>query len=231
MNIGFYGHSAASWYGNPKSFIDQVKERLNCNIVNVGVAQGSEERVLFDLKKTKKLDIAIIFHQHGPRYMFLPKCNRDITVDTIPENKSKILWSESDADIQIDQQMFENEFFTYGKIKEVFETPKIFIECMHYYKNYLHHPDLQRKRFEAATLMVDTYCSAKIPYTIHISDYPYHIAMPWFNFKSGIVSKEIAELVKTHYNTDPNPNNITDEGNCLIADKIIEIIKKNNWNV
>ena len=121
MNIGFYGHSAASWYGNPKSFIDQVKERLNCNIVNVGVAQGSEERVLFDLKKTKKLDIAIIFHQHGPRYMFLPKCNRDITVDTIPENKSKILWSESDADIQIDQQMFENEFFTYGKIKEVFE--------------------------------------------------------------------------------------------------------------
>ena len=91
MNIGFYGHSAASWYGNPKSFIDQVKERLNCNIVNVGVAQGSEERVLFDLKKTKKLDIAIIFHQHGPRYMFLPKCNRDITVDTIPENKSKKL--------------------------------------------------------------------------------------------------------------------------------------------
>ena len=91
MNIGFYGHSAASWYGDPNSFIDQVQKKLNSNIVNVGVPQGSEERVLFDLKKTKKIDVAVIFHQCGPRYMFLPNCNRDITMDTVPENKSKIL--------------------------------------------------------------------------------------------------------------------------------------------
>ena len=231
MYIGFYGHSAASWYGNPKSFIDQVKQSLNCKIVNIGVPQGSEERILFDLKKTKKLDIAIIFHQHGPKYMFLPKCNRDITMDTVPENKAKIIWSEVIPPDQINQTTFENEFFSYGKIKEVFKDPEIFIECMHYYKNYLYHPDLQRNRFESATLMVDTYCSAKIPKTIHISDYPYHIPMPWFRFKSGIVSQELSDLSNRYYNPGGTPNNITDEGNCLIADKIVEIIDRNNWRV
>ena len=232
MNIGFYGHSASSWHGDPKSFIDQIKNRLDCKIVNVGVPQGTEERVLFDLKKTKKIDIAVIFHQYGPKYMFLPKCNRDISIDIVPEKKSKIFWSEDNADEHINQQMFEDEFFTYGKIKEVFETPEIFIECMHHYKNYLYHPDLQRNRYEAATLMVDAFCSARVPRTIHISNYPYHMVMPWFSFKSGIISKEIAELVDTYCNdSSNNPNNITDEGNQLIADKIIELIKENNWNV
>jgi hypothetical protein len=230
MNIGFYGHSAASWYGNKNSFINQIEEQLNCKIVNIGVPQGSEERVLFDLKKTKKLDIAVIFHQCGPRYMFLPKCNRDITMDTVPENKSKILWTEADSE-QDSQELFENEFFSYGKIKEVFGTPETFIECIHYYKNYLYHPDLQRNRFESATLMVDTYCAARVPKVIHISEYPYDKGMPWFSFKSGIVAKDVSDISMHHYAPGTNPNNISDEGNRLIAERLVEIIKQNNWHV
>jgi hypothetical protein len=230
MDIGFYGHSAASWYGNTHSFIDQVKEQLGCNIVNIGVPQGSEERVLFDLKKTKKIDVAIIFHQCGPRYMFLPKCNRDITMDTVPENKSKILWSEYNEN-QITQESFENEFFSYGKIKEVFKTPEEFINCIYYYKTYLHHPDLQRNRFESATLMVDTYCASRVSKVIHISDYPYEKRMPWFSFKSGVLANDVAELASQYYESGTNPNNINNEGNRLIANRLVEIIKQNNWHV
>jgi hypothetical protein len=230
MNIGFYGHSAASWYGNSHSFIDQIANQLNCKIVNIGVPQGSEERILFDLKKTKKLDIAIIFHQHGPKYMFLPKCNRDITIDTIPESKSVVLWSENDEK-QATPETFKDEFFTYGKIKEVFGTTETFVECINYYKKYMYHPDLQRNRFESATLMVDTYCLSQVPKVIHISDYPYDKAMPWFGFKSGIIASEVAELANTYYDSHSNPNNISDEGNVLIANRLVEIIKENNWNV
>lgn len=93
MNIGFYGHSAASWYGDNRSFIDQIKNKLGAKIVNIGVRQGSQERILFDLKKTKNLDIAIIFHAWGEKYSFFPKCNRDLSVDIVPENKAKIFWS------------------------------------------------------------------------------------------------------------------------------------------
>lgn len=233
MNIGFYGHSAASWYGNSISFIDRVKTQLDCNIVNIGVAQGCEERILFDLKKTKKLDIAVIFHQRGPKYMFLPKCNRDLSMDSVPENKAKILWSESGDIDDNNIEHFESEFFSYGKIKEVFQTPENFIQSMKTYKEYFYHPDLQRNRFESATYMVDAYCLARVPKVIHISDYDYKLVMPWFSFKSGIIADDIQQLVNDNYiGGNPSlPNNITIEGNKLVADKIIETIYKNNWHV
>jgi hypothetical protein len=238
LNIGFYGHSAACWYGSsfrngtPISFIDQVKEYLNCNIVNVGVPQGSEERILFDLKKTKKIDIAVIFHAPTPRYMFLPKCNRDVAVDSVPENKSRIFWSENNFKDHIDQETFEDEFFSSGKIKELFGDANTFVECMHSHKQYLYHPDLQNNRYEAATLMIDSYCAARIPKVIHISDYPYDKAMPWFKFTSGVIGTDIQELVTQHRDLAVSlVNNISEEGNRLIANRIVTTIRENNWHV
>lgn len=82
MNIGLYGHSMAAWTRQePWSYITKIKEQFNANIVNIGCAQGSEERILFELKKTKKLDLAIILHS-SPDFIFTPTENRDFcTVD------------------------------------------------------------------------------------------------------------------------------------------------------
>lgn len=223
MNIGFYGDSSSSWYGNNKSFINQIETKLNCKIVNWGVPQGSEERVLFDLKKTKKIDIAIIFHSSSPRYVFLPKCNRDVAINVVPENKSKILWSEDDDESNISYEGFEKEFFGYGKIKEVFGDTNNFIECMHYYRQYLtdEHHQLICNRYESAKFMIDAWCSVKCPKVIHIDSGTYQ--MPWFNFKSGISAPEIVEIIKN--NRDKNPNMISDEGNILIANKLLDIMQ------
>jgi len=82
MNIGFYGHSMAQWSRQQDfSYITKIRDHFNANIVNHGVGMGSEERILFDLKKTKKLDLAIILHS-SPDFFFVPSENRDFcTVD------------------------------------------------------------------------------------------------------------------------------------------------------
>jgi hypothetical protein len=79
MNIGLYGHSMAQWTTKqPFSFGTKLVDHFNADIVNSGCAQGSEERILFELKKTKKLDLAIIFHSN-PDFFFVPSYNRDYT--------------------------------------------------------------------------------------------------------------------------------------------------------
>lgn len=82
MNIGLYGHSMATWTRQQTfSYITKIKDHFQADIINAGVAMCSEERILFDLKKTKNLDLAIIFHS-SPDYIFVPSENRDFcTVD------------------------------------------------------------------------------------------------------------------------------------------------------
>ena len=99
MNIGIYGPSIALYKDNePDHFITMIKEHYNARIVHTGIVQCSEERILFNLKKTKKLDLAIIFHT-PPYNIFVPSWNRDITsVDKDTFNK-KISVKEWAADI------------------------------------------------------------------------------------------------------------------------------------
>ena len=96
MNIGLYGHSLAQWTNKQTfSFGSKLAKHYQANIVNSGCAQGSEERILFELKKTKNLDLAIIFHSN-PDYVFVPSHDRDYTtldrdslVNKIPDNSLK----------------------------------------------------------------------------------------------------------------------------------------------
>lgn len=90
MNIGFYGHSMAQWDRQQDfSYITMVKNKFNANIVNSGVAQGSAERILFDLKKTKYLDLAIILHT-DPDFYFVPSEGRDYSTTDRDNLKHKI---------------------------------------------------------------------------------------------------------------------------------------------
>lgn len=98
MNIGIYGPSIAKYLDtHPWHFINLLKSHFNANIVHAGIAQCSEERILFNLKKTKKLDLAIIFHA-PPYNIFIPSWHRDITnVDKTTFNKKITIreWAHS----------------------------------------------------------------------------------------------------------------------------------------
>ena len=92
MKIGFYGHSNCA-YLSKDSFLNLFAEHLNAEIVNTGARQGSEERILYELKKTRSLDLAIIFHS-SPSYLFLPGCDRDFDLKSIEAHASYIWQTE-----------------------------------------------------------------------------------------------------------------------------------------
>jgi hypothetical protein len=79
MNIGFYGHSiAARSFPCDFNYIELFEKQEDVNVVHVGCSQCSEERILFDLKKTDNLDLAVIWHA-SPLSMFVPSLERDFS--------------------------------------------------------------------------------------------------------------------------------------------------------
>jgi hypothetical protein len=215
---------------------------LNCNIVHSGVPQCTEERILFNLKKkipSKKLHVAVIFHQQHPRYFFVPKCNRDFAADVIPDDKARLLWSEMPiyaselgTDYVPSEEEFDMEFGYSSDIPTVFKTKEEFINAMHCYKNYFNHQDLLKNRLESAMLMIDTYCLNRGINVIHITDEPKNIGMSWFSFKSGVVSTEIQKMLTQYpspYGAERNPNSLSLEGSKVIAQKIVDIITTQGW--
>ena len=222
LNIGFYGHSTACWANseNNVSFIDQIKEKFNANIVNIGVPQGSEERILFDLKKTKELDVAIIFHSN-PKFIFLPGCNRDVSIANVPGRKAQYLWSEQQTR-PVSQERHEQEFFSYGKIKEVFETTEEYVNAMTCYKEYFCHPDLITNRYYANLLSIDDYLLNRKIKSYHIILSSYLKSHSWVTIKSGHVDHETALIP----NKAGLPNNLSIENNIKVAGILSSWISK-----
>jgi hypothetical protein len=78
MNIGIYGNSICEWNRvQDFSFIKKLEDFYSANIIHTGTTMCSEERILFDLKKTKNLDLAIIFHAKA-KWIYIPSWHRDI---------------------------------------------------------------------------------------------------------------------------------------------------------
>lgn len=96
MNIGFYGHSMAQWERQqPFSYITKIKDHFDATIINCAAPMGSEERILFNLKKTKNLDLAIVFHS-SPDFIFVPSekrdfcsVDRDTLIEKVPSGRVK----------------------------------------------------------------------------------------------------------------------------------------------
>lgn len=212
-NIGFYGHSNCA-YRSQDSFLDIVANTLQCQIVNTGVRQGSEERILFELKKTKEIDVAVIFHSE-PQYIFLPECDRDIGVNFISEARLKHLFTEWD-------KPFAKEH--HKKFLEKFKTAAEFKTVMSYFKNYLYHPDIQLNRFYGSLIQIDQYLKFKNIPCIHVIG---RTQLPdWFTFSSGTVDHSIIDIIKEHP-IPPNTifvNSITKAGNLLVASRLITLI-------
>ena len=205
LKIGFFGHSDCSSTA-PESYIGQIIKHFDAIIVNKGVNQASEERVLIDLKKHKNLDVAVIFHSR-PASLFLPRCNRDIDIrsDEIKAYKDR-----------------------YGDIPRIFKTEENFVACIRYYRQYLYTHNLHINRFQGALLLIDSYCLSKVPATIHVLDNNNATAMPWFTeFRSGVRATEIENILVTHKSIDSNDHNgMTAEGNNKTAEVLIDLISK-----
>lgn len=209
MNIGFYGHSNCA-YRSEDSFIDIIANRFNANIVNIGVRQGSEERILFKLKKTNSLDLAIIFHAN-PGFTFLPNCDRDVDLTRISFERIEYLMSQEDWDSEFLKK--HTPIF-----REEFKTKENFLNAANVFKEHFYHRDLILNRYYGALMQIDRFLvDRKIP-VLHVLSESNSVPH-WFEFKSGPVDYEIMKLCDT-YKSKQNffVNLITKEGNLAVAD-------------
>jgi hypothetical protein len=218
MNIGFYGHSNCA-YRSPDSFLDLVANNFNANIVNQGCMQGSEERILFELKKTKDLDVAVIFHSPS-KYLFIPKSDRDISVNSFDRSRADYLMER----YQVEDPHVEN--FN-PKFKELFKNNENLLEVISIYRDYFYHPDLVLNRFYGALAQIDQYLSSKKIFSIHVIDKNNNIPN-WFTFNSGIVDHSTMEIIEQYPGKNPFFVNCVNRlGNILVAKNLINIIKQN----
>lgn len=213
--IGFFGHSNCA-YRAEGSFIDLFSNYFNASIENIGVRQGSEERILFELKKTHDLDLAIIFHSE-PQYIFLPGCDRDIGINNINEHRAEYLFKDWDS--KFNQQH-------HAKFLNKFKNQETFLKAIDYLKTYFYHPDIQMNRFFGSLIQIDQYLTQKNIPCIHVVTYK---TIPvWFNFTSGVVDKKIMEIVKENplQKGEWFANCITATGNKLIFERLKELVEE-----
>jgi hypothetical protein len=114
MNIGVYGDSISRYDPNQEwNFVSLLKKEFDANIVHSGIPHCSEERILFNLKKTKKLDTAIIFHA-APYHIFMPSWNKDVSnIDktTFDRKYTARNWVESMWGTDFKEHDFYIDFF------------------------------------------------------------------------------------------------------------------------
>lgn len=216
MNIGFYGHSNCA-YSSPDSFLDIVAGRLSANLVSKGVRQGSQERILFNLKKTRNLDVAIIFHSE-PGYTFLPNCDRDIDLTNISKRRMETVFR---------QEEWNGSFLAnYNpSFKEHFKSLEAVVNTATVYRDHLYHPDAVLNRFYGALLQIDRYLVDRSIPCVHVLSYSNAIP-DWFKFSSGIVDYTVMDLCQK-YKTERDQffvNTVTREGNLAVANRLITLI-------
>ena len=215
-NFGYYGHSNCA-YRSPDSLVDIVANNFSAEIINIGVRQGSEERILYELKKTKNLDLAIIFHC-PPSFLFLPNSDRDIGIISTSQSKAEYMFNKWNQFAKLHHKKFIEKFGSADEFWAAVQT----------YKNYFYDPDLQLNRYYGALIQIDSYLTARQIPCIHIVD-----TVPnWFKFTSGIVDYSINDIIKQNQvrHGDFFVNCVTKEGNRLIANKLIELVNKLNSN-
>lgn len=215
MKIGFYGDSRCT-IRHQFSFIDLIAKYFTAEIVNIGAKQGSEERILFELKKTKNLDLAIVFHSN-PNHIFLPGCERDVHIKINLEKAEYIL------------PVFEHAHSkkNHPNFRKKFKSAENFVHSLQILDEYFHHNDLLRNRFYGSLIQIDQYLFYKKIPTLHIIEKENNIPK-WFKFESGKVIQDINNIFTEHATVSRDTeyiNGITIEGNQLVFEKLKEIVE------
>lgn len=206
----------------PKAWVDILHERLG--IVSDpkyrGIPMCSEERILFNLKKIKKIDLAIIIHSQ-PVFWFVHADTRDLRV-----------MNENDLDDFFAVTLKNRGSNTYALIKHRGDdqghynyTLEYVREVFEFQQDYMLSDDLIRNRFHGALVLIDQYCNAKKIPVIHCID---EKNIPsWFKFSSGLVDTEVRKLAKNYgISYSLSVNGVSEEGNIKIADRLENLINQ-----
>lgn len=233
LNIKFFGNSITSEASKPHhfpTFVQTVMSHYNCidtNDVCRGVARCSEERILFYLKKTKKIDVAVIFHGM-PHAEFCVSSVDDFKHGTMDYEEIELLTNEG-----INRMFYtdvQQKLPTCKSDATVNSTPAETYEKLKNHNEMFYHIDLQKNRYNGALIQIDQYLTYKNIKAVHFTN---RMLPAWFKFTSGIVNTEFGE-----YQYSPtygcsyakSANAITEEGNKIISDALISYIDSFNIN-
>lgn len=238
MFAQFFGHSICMRKKDKDvtTFVDLIYEKYNFEFDETigGAACCSEERILYDLKKCKNLELAIIFHSEPSTY-FSPADTRDYSRN----NENDSFTTHLALDICKQDKARKNA--------QLVKLDQDYVKLAHkIHQELFTTPDLIKNRFYGALIQIDQYIKYKNIPTIHCV-FTGHLPV-WFSFSHGIVDKNISlyqynELrdperslihIKTqegqsipnqYYASYHNSDNaINQEGNYLIAEKLSEYI-------
>lgn len=227
-NLHIYGHSMIKRARNEMespTFVDILFKKYNLTEENYHMGdQGSEERLLYFLKKTWEVEYAIIFHSQ-PSIFFVPTLERDFTV----MDEDDYFWhSKFFSNIKYFPNVTKDKKIT----EEEKQNPKFisksrFKEDYYTYLKHFHTYDLNATRHYGALMQIDQYIAYKKIKAIHC-------ILPttcptWYNITTGIVDDTIQSY---QYQGSPYhchhmevANSITAEGNEVIANKLIEYLE------
>lgn len=219
-SIGFYGQSNCAYLGE-NSYLTKVANEFQAKIVNTGVRQGSEERILIELKKTKKIDVAVIFHAE-PSYLYLPNSDRDFDTKGLIGKRADYIWSATELSKIGDNWEYHKQH--HKKFIEKFNSPEIFKEVISNYKDYLYDQDLVMNRYYGSIIQIDQYLTAKNIPSIHVVN---EKNLPtWFDFKNIKNDNTLSDIFNQYPSTDRKEyiNGLNIEGNLEASKYLINTI-------
>lgn len=229
LKIGFFGHSIAQTVFDPDSndYIRRLIKKYDAELCGMGTALCSEERILFQLKKTKDIDIAVIYHAN-PKFVFIPSLHRDVSINTKVEDKF-------DYELEKNQNLLHdgiyenavislNPFISQETITFNKELMNELTKAVWYNKRYMSHPDLLRNRYFGALMHIDSFVKNKNIKVVHAinTEHSKESLPSWFSFSSGIVDTELQSF--QHGNKgyqvsySESCNGINEAGNKLMID-------------
>jgi len=224
MNIHIFGHSVcyrATKRDPIPTFTDMLAEKYNIPDEHIlATTFSSEERLLYYLKKSKNVDLAIIFHSL-PGSLFVPTISRDFG-EKMKTNTESDLWTKKYFDNRV--QYFENPDSKNAEPSDLdFEE---FKTAYSLYLKYFVTPDLIKNRYYGALIQIDQYLTYKKIPAIHCV--LKECVPAWFTFSSGIVDLDLAEPGNHRgpyaCSNQHTVNSVTPTGNRHIFNKLVEYI-------
>ena len=242
MHIEFLGHSIANRNrrGSYDLFTDIIRKKFNAISKHDGFGLCSEERILYFLKKTKGIDLVVIFHA-DPAFYFGPGFECDFS-------------TMSDREVEEYYSKFTTRFYEQARRDKLIDKDtdpsidfggELAITAFKNYNKYFYTREVNQNRHNGALMQIDQFLTAKNIPAIHCITSPTDIPA-WFKFTSGIIDRKIGSMQLPHVRDETgtvvknsngeyleNPykcsynisdNAITEEGNIVIANMLSKYI-------